>query len=77
MYRNVISVCRLSSVSSESNVSSVSSVHAVYGAVLVTSISDGVFLSDLFQVTCVLNVENWTKWVLTKPVFYIKYGSFR
>jgi len=29
------------------------------------------------EVTCVLNVENWTKWVLSKPVFYLKYGSFR
>ena len=29
-----------------------------------------------FQVGCVINVENWTKWLLGDPVYYFKYGSF-
>ena len=28
------------------------------------------------QVGCVINVENWTKWLLAEPVHYFKYGSF-
>ena len=29
------------------------------------------------QVTCVINIENWSKWLLDDPVYYIKYGAFR
>ena len=25
---------------------------------------------------CVINVENWTKWLLGDPVYYFKYGAF-
>ena len=31
----------------------------------------------LLQVTCVINIENWSKWLLDDPVYYIKYGAFR
>ena len=27
-------------------------------------------------VGCVINVENWTKWLLGEPVYFFKYGSF-
>ena len=29
------------------------------------------------QVTCVINIENWSKWLLDDPVYFIKYGAFR
>ena len=28
------------------------------------------------KVGCVINVENWTKWLLGEPVYFFKYGSF-
>ena len=28
------------------------------------------------QISCIINVENWSKWLLGDPVFYFKYGSF-
>jgi len=34
-------------------------------------------LSCSSQVTCVINIENWSKWLLDDPVYYIKYGAFR
>ena len=33
--------------------------------------------NPLLQVTCVINIENWSKWLLDDPVYYIKYGAFR
>ena len=28
------------------------------------------------EVSCIINLENWSKWLLGKPVSYSKYGSF-
>jgi hypothetical protein len=33
-------------------------------------------LTHSHQIGCVLNIENWSKWLLGNPVYYFKYGSF-
>ena len=34
------------------------------------------YFSQCLKVGCVINIENWTKWLLGEPVAYFKYGSF-
>ena len=28
------------------------------------------------QIGCIINIENWSKWLLGYPVYYFKYGHF-
>ena len=32
--------------------------------------------TNKYKVGCVINLENWTKWLLGDPIYYFKYGSF-
>ena len=36
----------------------------------------GVSSIILLQVGCVINIENWSKWLLSYPVYYFKHGTF-
>jgi len=29
------------------------------------------------EIRCIINIENWTKWLLGYPVFYLKHGTFQ
>ena len=29
------------------------------------------------QIGCIINIENWSKWLLGYPVYYFKYGAFQ
>ena len=33
-------------------------------------------LTHSHQIGCVINIENWSKWLLGYPVYYFKYGGF-
>ena len=33
-------------------------------------------LTHSHQIGCVINIENWSKWLLGYPVYYFKHGSF-
>ena len=33
-------------------------------------------ISSRSEVSCIINMENWSKWLLGNPVIYSKYGSF-
>ena len=40
------------------------------------SISNLRNISSKSDVSCIINMENWSKWLLGNPVIYSKYGSF-
>jgi len=33
-------------------------------------------ISTSHQVSCVINLENWSKWLLSYPVYYFRHGTF-
>eukprot|EP00091_Calanus_sinicus_P017221 TRINITY_DN37103_c0_g1_i1.p1 TRINITY_DN37103_c0_g1~~TRINITY_DN37103_c0_g1_i1.p1 ORF type:complete len:134 (-),score=17.67 TRINITY_DN37103_c0_g1_i1:629-1030(-) len=33
-------------------------------------------LTHSYQIGCVINIENWSKWLLGYPVYYLQYGGF-
>ena len=33
-------------------------------------------ISRMFEVSCIINVENWSRWLLASPLVYSEYGSF-
>jgi hypothetical protein len=40
------------------------------------SLGSIVNMSASSQVSCIVNVENWSKWLLSYPVYYFKHGTF-
>ena len=33
-------------------------------------------ISSLSQVSCTISIENWSKWLLANPVYYLQYGKW-
>jgi len=33
-------------------------------------------ITSSHQISCIINIENWSKWLLGYPVYYFKYGTF-
>merc|ERR1711915_672979 len=33
-------------------------------------------MSGLSQVSCTISIENWSKWLLANPVYYLQYGKW-
>ena len=33
-------------------------------------------ISLMQDISCIINVENWSRWLLASPMIYMEYGSF-
>jgi len=52
------------------NTSSINTVNTL-------SLSELHNITHKHQVGCIINIENWTQWLLGYPVYYFKYGHFQ